>query len=70
MYKTLIVTLRWVLQAYDHALGVVKARISKPAPDFTAAAVVKGKFEDLTLSSYKGMWYRPINRSAKVFCHH
>jgi len=43
-------------KAYDHALGVVKARISKPAPDFTAAAVVKGKFEDVTLSSYKGKY--------------
>jgi len=43
-------------KAYDHALGVVKARISKPAPDFTAAAVVKGKFEDITLSTYKGKY--------------
>ena len=41
-------------QVYDHALGVVKARISKPAPDFTAPAVVNGKFEDITLSSFKG----------------
>ena len=45
---------RLFLQGYDHALGVVKARISKPAPDFTAAAVVNGKFEDITLSSFKG----------------
>jgi len=43
-------------KVYDHALGVVKARISKPAPDFTAAAVVKGKFEDITLSSFKGKY--------------
>ncbi|XP_063691803.1 peroxiredoxin-like [Bolinopsis microptera] len=43
-------------KGYDHALGVVKARIMKPAPDFTAPAVVKGKFEDITLSSYKGKY--------------
>eukprot|EP00116_Pleurobrachia_bachei_P015616 sb/3475878/ len=43
-------------KGYDHALGMVKARISKPAPDFTAAAVVKGKFEDITLSSFKGKY--------------
>lgn len=33
-----------------------KAHIGKPAPDFTAKAVMPdGQFKDLTLSDYKGM---------------
>ena len=47
----------FIVQAYDHALGVVKARISKPAPGFTAAAVVKGKFDDVKLSDYIGKFF-------------
>jgi len=43
-------------KGYEHALGVVKARISKPAPDFSAPAVVGGKFEDIRLSDYKGKY--------------
>lgn len=43
-------------KVYEHALGVTKARISKPAPDFTAPAVFKGQFEDITLSSFKGKY--------------
>ena len=31
-------------------------RISKPAPDFQAPAVVNGKFEDIKLSDYKGKY--------------
>lgn len=43
-------------RVYDHNLGVTKARISKPAPDFQAPAVVNGKFEDIKLSDYKGKY--------------
>jgi len=43
-------------KAYDHTLGLIKARISKPAPGFTASAVVKGKFEDIKLSDYIGKY--------------
>jgi len=33
-----------------------KAHIGKPAPDFTAKAVMPdGQFKDLSLSDYKGM---------------
>jgi len=41
-------------KGYDHALGITKARISKPAPDFNAPAVLNGKFVDIKLSDYKG----------------
>ena len=30
------------------------AQIGKPAPAFTATAVVNGEFQDISLSSYKG----------------
>merc|ERR1711881_111961 len=41
----------------EHKLDVVKARIGKPAPDFTATTVMPdGSFNDLSLSDYKGKW--------------
>merc|ERR1711970_1047409 len=40
-----------------HKLDTVKARIGKPAPDFTAtAAMPDGSFKDISLSDYKGQW--------------
>ena len=31
-------------------------KVGKPAPDFTAAAYVQGKFANVSLSEYKGKW--------------
>lgn len=31
-------------------------KVGKPAPDFTAAAYIKGKFANVSLSEYKGKW--------------
>ncbi|KAJ3272780.1 Peroxiredoxin-2 [Borealophlyctis nickersoniae] len=32
------------------------ARVQKPAPPFTAGAVVNGQFKDVSLTDYKGKW--------------
>jgi peroxiredoxin (alkyl hydroperoxide reductase subunit C) len=32
------------------------AQVGKPAPDFEASAFVKGGFENVKLSDYKGKW--------------
>jgi len=32
------------------------AQVGKPAPDFEASAFVKGGFENIRLSNYKGKW--------------
>lgn len=32
------------------------AQVGKPAPDFEASAFVKGGFENIKLSNYKGKW--------------
>jgi hypothetical protein len=32
------------------------AQVGKPAPDFEASAFVKGGFENIKLSDYKGKW--------------
>lgn len=34
----------------------VMAKVGGPAPDFEAAAFVKGGFENIRLSDYKGKW--------------
>lgn len=34
----------------------MEARITKPAPDFTAKAVVNGEFKDVKLSDYRGKY--------------
>ncbi len=31
-------------------------KVGKPAPDFTAAAFLKGKFMNVSLSEFKGKW--------------
>lgn len=31
-------------------------KVGKPAPDFSAAAYIKGKFANVKLSEYKGKW--------------
>jgi len=38
------------------AHGDLKAAIGKPAPDFTAEAVVNGDFQKVSLSDYKGKY--------------
>jgi hypothetical protein len=32
------------------------AQVGKPAPDFEASAFVKGAFQNIKLSDYKGKW--------------
>ena len=32
------------------------AKVGKPAPDFEAAAYVKGGFQNIKLSDYRGKW--------------
>ena len=32
------------------------AKVGKPAPDFEAAALVNGGFQNIKLSSYQGKW--------------
>lgn len=32
------------------------AQVGKPAPDFEAAAYVKGAFQNVKLSDYRGQW--------------
>ena len=34
----------------------MKAFVTKPAPDFTAQAVVKGQFKEIKLSDYRGKY--------------
>eukprot|EP00730_Choanoeca_flexa_P013440 TRINITY_DN5321_c0_g1_i1.p1 TRINITY_DN5321_c0_g1~~TRINITY_DN5321_c0_g1_i1.p1 ORF type:complete len:238 (+),score=58.10 TRINITY_DN5321_c0_g1_i1:152-865(+) len=41
---------------YDHSFETIKARIQKPAPDFTAEAVVDGEIKKISLSDYKGKY--------------
>ena len=31
-------------------------KVGKPAPDFTAPAFYEGKFQNITLSEFKGKW--------------
>ena len=33
------------------------ALVQRPAPDFKATAVIKGKYKDISLSDYTGQWY-------------
>lgn len=40
----------------EHALHWSKAQISKPAPDWSAKAVVDGEFMDVKLSDYRGKY--------------
>ncbi|KAG1714822.1 Peroxiredoxin-4 [Nymphon striatum] len=40
----------------SHVLHWSKAQISKPAPDFTAAAVVNGEFKELSLKDFRGKY--------------
>ena len=35
---------------------VLQAQVQKPAPDFTAQAVVNGQFKEVSLSDYKGKY--------------
>jgi len=39
-----------------HEPQVSKVQISKPAPDWSATAVVDGKFQDLKLENFKGQY--------------
>lgn len=43
-------------QAQMTAPGIRRAQVGQPAPDFTAQAVVDGKFEELTLHSFRGQY--------------
>ena len=36
--------------------GQKMIKVGKPAPDFTAAAYIDGKFANVSLSEYKGKW--------------
>lgn len=40
----------------DHKLQFTKAMISKPAPEWTATAVIDGEIKQLSLSSFKGKY--------------
>jgi len=45
-----------VFVALAAAVGDLKAAIGKPAPAFTAEAVVDGDFQQVSLSDYKGKY--------------
>jgi alkyl hydroperoxide reductase subunit AhpC len=40
------------------------ALVQRPAPTFTATAVVDGQFSEVSLSAYLGQWYVTRFRSA------